>query len=154
MSLVAKLKDNKELERFLKFAVVGAVGALVDFSVFNFFDLVFELKTELSSGISFIAAVSSNFILNRFWTFPDSRSRSVWAQLGQYLSVNVVGLLIRFVIMRFATQPVITLFEELALSLPLSPESLGKNALLAIVIIIVLFWNFFINRYWTYNDVE
>jgi putative flippase GtrA len=31
---------------------------------------------------------------------------------------------------------------------------LGENLALATVVIIVLFWNFFINRYWTYNDVE
>jgi putative flippase GtrA len=31
---------------------------------------------------------------------------------------------------------------------------LAKNATLAIAIGIVMLWNYFVNRYWTYNDVE
>ena len=33
-------------------------------------------------------------------------------------------------------------------------EFLAKNATLVLAIGIVMIWNFFINRYWTYNDVE
>jgi putative flippase GtrA len=31
---------------------------------------------------------------------------------------------------------------------------LGKNLTLAIAVSVVMLWNFFINRYWTYNDVN
>jgi len=38
-----KARDNpKELERFAKFAIVGAIGAVVDFSMFNLMKWVFE----------------------------------------------------------------------------------------------------------------
>jgi putative flippase GtrA len=30
----------------------------------------------------------------------------------------------------------------------------AKNVTLAIAVGIVMLWNFFINRYWTYNDVS
>ncbi len=51
------------------------------------------------------------------------------------------------------------LFEQVVRwSLPrLSPEVgelLGDNLAVAFAVGIVMFWNFFINRYWTYNDVE
>jgi len=37
---------------------------------------------------------------------------------------------------------------------PDSAEILAKNATLAFAIGVVMIWNFFINRYWTYNDIE
>jgi hypothetical protein len=36
----------------------------------------------------------------------------------------------------------------------LSPDVLGENVTLVIAVVIVLFWNFFVNRYWTYSDVK
>jgi putative flippase GtrA len=33
-------------------------------------------------------------------------------------------------------------------------ESLAKNATLLVAIGVVMLWNFFINRHWTYNDIE
>jgi putative flippase GtrA len=36
----------------------------------------------------------------------------------------------------------------------LSPEIVGNNAALATAIIVVMLWNFIVNRYWTYNDVD
>ena len=39
----SKLLENpKELERFLKFAIVGTIGAVVDFVVLNIMKLIFE----------------------------------------------------------------------------------------------------------------
>jgi putative flippase GtrA len=36
----------------------------------------------------------------------------------------------------------------------LSPIWLGHNFSLALAVIIVMMWNFFVNRFWTYGDVE
>jgi putative flippase GtrA len=35
----------------------------------------------------------------------------------------------------------------------LSPRFFGHNLTLAVAILVVMMWNFFANRYWTYNDV-
>jgi putative flippase GtrA len=152
--LVEKLRERPELKRFVKFGIVGFTGALVDFASFNVLGIVFHLGPALAGGISFVLAVTSNFVLNRFWTFPDSRSRTLLEQAGQYLLVNLVGLGIRELILHFAAGPTVAWFQELALPVPLAPEILGENFLLGATIGIVLFWNFFVNRYWTYNDVE
>jgi putative flippase GtrA len=46
----------------------------------------------------------------------------------------------------------------LAVNLPfkgiLTPTLLAHNLALAGAVIVVMFWNFFINRYWTYSDVS
>jgi len=47
------------------------------------------------------------------------------------------------------------LFESLPFQIPFfSPDFLAKNMTLAIAVIVVMFWNFFVNRYITYSDVE
>jgi putative flippase GtrA len=67
----------------LRFAVVGAIGAVVDFGTFN---LVNHLPHARRVGQRFsFAAVMSNFLWNRFWTYPDSRSKKVPGKLPVYL---------------------------------------------------------------------
>lgn len=148
------VKDKRERERFLKFAVVGVIGFIVDFSSFNIFRNLFLFSAEISSIFSFSIAVLSNFLFNRFWTYPDSRSKSILGQLAQFLIVNLVGLSIRTSIFSLILSRIILFFQKIDLNIFLSPEILGENLALVIVVLIVMFWNFFINRYWTYNDVN
>ena len=147
------ITDKKERERFLKFSVVGFIGFFVDAGVFNLCRSVFEIEPGIASAISFTVAVISNFLFNRFWTYPDSRSKPVSAQLGQFFIVNIIGLGIRTGVLLLILNPLYELFGSIQFDLPLSPVVLGDNLALIIVVGIVLFWNFFINRYWTYNDV-
>ena len=148
------LSDNKETIRFLKFATVGAIGSVVDFAVMNLFTHLFNMPLVFAGSISFICAVISNFTLNRFWTYPESRSRHVLHQLGMFFLVNAAGILIRIPILHFGEPPMAGAFESMAHLSNAAAESLAKNATLALAIGIVMVWNFFINRYWTYNDVE
>ena len=153
-------KKAKELERFIKFLLVGTLGFVVDFGTFN--TLLFLLKPPdgsplilLCSTIAFTAAVISNFIWNRYWTYPDSRSKSLRGQMAQFIGVNVVGLGIRSVILA-ELQPLMygavgSLFTNMADDLLVNMSS---SLALAVAVIVVLFWNFFVNRYWTYSDVK
>jgi putative flippase GtrA len=149
------LSNPRERTRFLRFLVVGIIGAFVDFGVENLLHRVFGLPYVLSGAISFICAILSNFFWNRYWTYPDSRSKPIVRQLIQFSFVNATGLLIRIPILRFL-EPVVSkafhLLPDQLLFLP--PDALGENATLAIAVGVVLFWNFFVNRYWTYSDVK
>ncbi len=155
---------SKEVERFLKFAIVGVFGAVVDFGVLNVLQLTLlppsgsneNVHVALATGIAFTCAVISNFIWNRYWTFPDSRSRPLGVQLTQFAVVSVVGLLFRLVFVS-ATYGPLGDFAQRVLQTSADTQAinqLGSNIAQAISILIVLFWNFFANRYWTYNDVE
>ena len=145
---------QRERTRFIRFAIVGAIGFGVDFITFNLFRSGIGIPPEISSILSFLAAVISNFIWNRYWTYPDSRSKSLMGQLIQFIVVNIVGLGIRTGIFILINHPLVSLFEKFSFSLPFESYVLGENLALAIVVVIVMFWNFFINRYWTYNDVD
>jgi putative flippase GtrA len=158
----------KELERFLKFAVVGAIGAIIDLGLTNFMmKFVFHVHPDdvvpvlISAAVGFTAAVSSNFIWNRFWTYPDSRSRQLVKQLGQFFVVNAVGLGIRAVVIGslygFFNAIIEQFFRKVLSGVTLTPDNqarIAANMATIVALVVVMFWNFFANRYWTYNDVD
>lgn len=156
MALTSVLKNSRERTRFLRFAVVGIIGAVVDFGTFNLLSSVVGLSAVLASIFSFIAAIISNFTWNRYWTYPDSRTKPIGHQLFQFTIVSLVGLAIRTPLIAFLEPLLTSMFGRLAV-LPIgfvTAKLLGENMALAIAVIVVMFWNFFINRYWTYSDVE
>ncbi len=149
------LVNPRERTRFLRFAVVGLIGAVVDFGVMNLFNKGLGFSLEIAGTISFIAAIISNFTWNRFWTYPDSRTKTIRRQLIQFTVVSVVGLAIRVPLLHFIEPVALKFVNSLPFGLPaFSPQFYSDNLTLAISILVVMFWNFFVNRYWTYSDVE
>lgn len=152
--MTAKVFSKKERKRFLKFVVVGVIGAVIDFGMMNLLTQVFQMSLVTAGTISFISAIISNFIWNRYWTYPESRSRSIAKQLSMFFAVNIAGLVIRLPILYFLEPPMHPFFHNLEWNLPFDPDFLAKNFTLAFAVGVVMLWNFFVNRYWTYNDVD
>lgn len=149
-SLIARLAaispiHPKETERFFKFAVVGAIGAIVDFGVLNLLVFVFGLHDLVANTISFTCAVLSNFTWNRLWTYPESRQIRKRRQLPQFGLVSLIGWGINTIVLYFA--------DRFLLSFGLS-QALALNIAKAFAILVVLFWNFGANRFWTYRHVD
>ena len=140
--------------RFLKFAIVGAVGSAIDFGVMNLLTHLVNMRLVFAGTISFICAVLNNFTGNRLWTYPESRSRPMLHQLGMFFLVNAAGIAIRVPILQFIEPPMASAFQSMADLSRGSAEILAKNATLGFAIGVVMLWNFFVNRYWTYNDIE
>jgi putative flippase GtrA len=155
------VRNPKRIERFIKFAIVGTIGALVDFTVLNIMKLVFEatgfgeawdvsantrqIQLAAANTISFSTAVLSNFSWNRLWTFPESRERPLGTQLVQFTIVNIAGLAINTLILVGLDQYVLQ---------HILPTRLSYNLAKAVAICVVLFWNFGINLIWTYRGIE
>lgn len=161
---------SKEVERFLRFAIVGASGALIDMG------LVYKLQADvlpptsqfnviLVSAIAFCAAVLSNFIWTRLWVYPDSRSRSFRRQLALFTFISTVGGVSRtawiavshtFIgnLLLEPALPFIRIFRPYYEPGPQAAEKLGTMVALVIAMVVVMLWNFFANRYWTYNDID
>ncbi len=160
----ATAKTTSEITRFLKFSVVGTIGFIIDFGIFNLLMSTFGMESIPASGISFTAAVTNNFILNRYWTYPDSRTKRVSQQAFQFAIVSGLGVGIRFLIFFFFEEMLIqtgasflhllpgTMLSQIPVINAITAVRLGENLTLALAVIIVLFWNFFINRIWTYSD--
>ncbi len=143
-----------ESKRFAKFLVVGTIGAVVDFGTFNLLTAALHLPPVPSSVCSFLAAVASNFMFNRYWTYPDSRSKPVWHQIIQFTTVNLVGLAIRTPLFAVLIPVWRGALAPGSLALPFSAEQLSRNLALGCAVLVVLVWNFVVNRFWTYNDIQ
>lgn len=147
MSIVTNWKERT---RFFRFLAVGAIGFVVDFGVLNLLAFL-GMAPLLAQAFSFGAAVISNFTWNRYWTYPESRSKRKRVQLSQFFVVSVVGLTIRTPIFA-GTHFLLLRWLAAFFVLPLL-ETVAYNLALATAVLIVMFWNFYINRYWTYGDV-
>jgi len=148
------LTDDRERLRFLKFATVGAIGSIIDIGVMNLLTHLFGMRLVYAGSFSFICAVFSNFTLNRHWTYPDSRSRPLLHQLAMFFLVNSIGIAIRIPTLHFVEPVLAKGIENMVHLSHNTSESLAKNGTLLLAIGIVMIWNFFINRYWTYNDID
>jgi len=165
--LITLAKTNrKEFKRFSKFLVVGITGFIVDFGVFNLLLKALNFPPVLAQAISFTLAAINNFLWNRYWTYPDSRSKPILRQFGLFFVLSAIGLAIRTPIFWAASGPMVSLVESMQYglfaglisfitnTLHISVEQLGLNAALAVAVLVVLFWNFFSNRFITYSDVK
>jgi putative flippase GtrA len=153
--------NPREIKRLAKFATVGLVGSVVDFTVLNLMKWLLgsvgfgvgwssalsphQIQLVVANAVSFTAAVLSNFTWNRLWTFPESRERPIGRQLLQFTVVNVLGYAINTVLL-------------IALDTYVFPNFVGErlsfNLAKAVAIGVVLIWNFGVNRIWTYGGIE
>jgi len=161
MPALIKQKENK---RFIKFALVGISGTVVDFGVFNILTTLFNMAgifsvfsveaVIISSVLSFIIAVFNNYHWNRNWTYPESKRLAHSDQLLKFGTVSLIGLIIRTPMFAWIREPLTNFTAGLiGETFFLPPEIVGQNIALATVIVVVLFWNYFINRMWTYKNL-
>jgi putative flippase GtrA len=121
--------------KFLKFGLVGMSGMAVDFGITFLFKEKFNFNKYVSNTCGFFAAASSNFILNRLWTFQSS-DPEVAFQYVKFLSLSTVGVLL--------SNAIIYLLH-------------GRwkwNFYFAklVSIAVVMFWNFFASYFFTFNS--
>ena len=143
--LYAVARRNKsEVKRFVKFAIVGVSGLVVDYSTLNILVYGFGVSSALAIAIAFVVAATNNFAWNILWVYPESR-KSFWRHFPTFLIVNAVGLGINELILFLFERPIELLFNS---------HVIGLNLTKAIAAIIVMVWNFLVNRFVTFRHVK
>jgi putative flippase GtrA len=160
MTIPVSRINKKEMTRFFKFAVVGAFGAGVDFGVVFILERFVHPPAPIDKwwssiivGISLSTAIVSNFIWNRYWTYPDSRSKPLAKQFGQFYVINILAYVIRGPIMLLETVFAGWLDRWFVMGQE-TAATFGTYMAWALGVGIAMFWNFFINRFVTYSDVD
>src|SRR5512135_1041483 len=149
--LITLAKTNrKEFKRFAKFLAVGITGFIVDFGVFNLLYKALNFNPVLAQAISFTLAAINNFLWNRYWTYPDSRSKPILRQFGQFFLLSVIGLLIRTPIFSLLSGPATSLVDTVPFgpfagllnfaitTIHLTHNQIANNAALAGAVLVVL----------------
>jgi putative flippase GtrA len=139
-SLPRHITRSPELTRFTRFLVVGTLGTLLDFGVLTLLKLA-GLPTLVAATLGFLVGLTSNYLLNSRWTFAQA-GHAGWRQFARFACVSLVGL---------ALNDLIVLGLESPLGQLTGDPSLGYLPAKAFATGIVLFWNYFANRLWTFR---
>ena len=92
--MIKEILHNQTLiERFLKFCLVGGSGVVVDFGITYLAKELLKLNKYVANSLGFICAATSNYILNRTWTFGSS-DPDIAMQYLQFFGFSLVGLAI------------------------------------------------------------
>lgn len=130
-----------KLPRFIRFLTVGVVGTLLDFTLLTLLKRA-GLPTLPANTLSFTAGLINNFTWNRLWTFRENAAD--WRkQLVQFTFISLIGL---------ALNNLIVLALEALLGTFLGPLAWVPAKLLATAL--VVFWNYFANRKWTFSQTS
>ena len=148
------LNKKKERIRFYKFLAVGIISSIVDFGLMNVFTLVVNFPLVSAQALSFIIAVINSFLWNHYWTYPESRTKSPIQKFLQFVVVNIIGIGIRTLSIPWFDKIIFRFLTNKNIDLLLSNQVVSQNLSLAIAVVIVMMWNFFINRIWTFNDID
>ena len=144
--------NGKETKRFVKFAFVGALGSVTDFTILNLLIKFAGFPSGIANGAGFCAAVLQNFLLNRYWTYPESRVRKTHQQMAKFALVSVVGFGINYLVFEFFDELLRPYWVEWLSSADLG-FTLSYNSAKLFAIGVVLFWNFAANRLWTFKGL-
>ena len=98
MSITLKERLLSFLSQGLKFGAVGALGFVVDFTVFNLLRTTVLDSADVHAGplyakvISTILAIAVNWIGNRYWTFSKNQQSQTLREGIEFLAVSLVGM--------------------------------------------------------------
>src|SRR5690349_838400 len=141
MAAFSGTSSSREMERFSHFLAVGSVGTLLDFSLLTLLKLA-GLPTLFANSLSFVVGLANNFTWNRLWTFGDSVEPDLRMQLAKFTSINLVGLVL---------SNLIVLSFEGPLGAMLGHPTWGYLPAKVISTGVVLFWDYYANRTWTFK---
>ena len=92
------LLDHKK--EFFKFYMVGFSGLIINYFISYYMFTLFGFTHLYSSIIGILFSLSSNFLLNKFWTFQDMNIdlRIIVKQYLKYFLFNSVGIFIQLLV--------------------------------------------------------
>jgi putative flippase GtrA len=77
--------------KFIKFCTVGFSGLVVDFFITWLLKDKVKINKYIANTIGFITAATSNYILNRLWTF-QSTNPEIFTEFLSFVTIAVTGL--------------------------------------------------------------
>jgi len=121
------------LLQIMKFCLVGASGMALDFAITFLVKEKINIHRYVANATGFICAASSNFALNRYWTF-ESRNPEVYQEFGLFLTFALVGMALNTLFLFF--------FEKQNF-----PFYVSKF----FAIVLTTIWNFTTNYFFTFH---
>ncbi len=133
-----KRKSVLFLSKAGRFYTVGATGLLLNFIVSTLLTrgAISNLWYIEASVVGIILSITSNFFLNKIWTFEDRKfSRGTLPQYGTFVGLSTVGAMIQLLLLYILVQ---------------SGFEYGISLLAAVAVASIS--NFLLNKKWTFHE--
>ncbi len=146
------LHRRRGARQFVKFGIVGASSTAINFAALYLMLTLLHGHRYISATIAFLVSVGNGYIWNKRWTFKEAQAKALHTQFGQFLLVNLVGLLLDLLIIRLISVPLE--HEVHHLWAAMTPARVEKAAVMGAQLVataVVVFWNFYANRRWTFQ---
>jgi putative flippase GtrA len=136
------LQTNETLSSAARFALIGILGTLVDFSLFSLLHLVLGFPTLPSNSLSYCAGIINNYFFHSKWTFAPRGQQSSRKQFAQFTAISLSALLLNNLVV-LLLMPVLSQVVG----------SAGYSSLAAklCAVGVGFSWNFLANHLWTFR---
>ncbi|MFC2089622.1 GtrA family protein [Bacteroidota bacterium] len=129
--------SRSRVEEFIKFAVVGGSGVVINMGLLYFLTRYLSVRLEFASPIAIETSILTNFALNNFWTFKKRDARfSLWSRLLRYHLVTGLAGLVNYLVLLMLVR-LLDMNEFLS-------NLIGIGAGMLI--------NYFLNSLWTWRE--
>jgi len=133
-----KNPDPRPFE-FLRFAAVGVVGLFVDMAALTVALELLHLDVYSGRVVSYLAAATTTWALNRRFTFAPVVETSALRQWAKFLAANALGGLVNY-----GVYAAIVTFTALGAAWPVLGVAAGSIAGLA--------FNFTVSKRWVFKN--
>ena len=92
---------KQNMQKLLRFGLVGLVGTVINFSVYWVTLIHTPLGVNMSAIVAFGVAVTNNYILNHSWTFARENEKKPinQFQFSKYFLGNILGLSVNLLVL-------------------------------------------------------
>ena len=132
-TIVNKIIKRRGVRQFVKFSIVGSFNTIIDFTVYLGLTRIFGLYFLVANIVSGLVAMTFSFFVNKHYTFRNG-SNQIVRQYTKFAVINIIGFGLNNTLV-FTFVEVVHLYDVYA-----------KISAIAIV----LFWNFFAQKYWAF----
>jgi dolichol-phosphate mannosyltransferase len=124
---------------FIKFAIVGTMGVVVNLGSFTLL-LAMGINKFLASPIAIEISIVSNFMFNNYWTFRWRKTKDrIYIKGLKFNAISLVALGVSY-----------STFAALSRAFPQLPPQIPQLAGIVPATLV----NYFLNSYWTFKHVD
>ena len=124
---------KQTFRQFIYFSGIGVIGTAGHYAVLIALVELFEIDPVYATTAGFVTGAIINYILNYHFTFRSSKRHG--EALSKFMTVAIVGAILNTGIMHAGLE--ITPWPYLVIQV--------------IATVIVLLWNFLLNKFWTFS---
>lgn len=132
------LLNNKRFKPIIRFGCVGCLNTLVDFGVFTLINSFFGVNYIVSQILSYSSGTLNSYILNKHWTFNDTKtSKKTTKEIVQFIVVNSASLGVSLI----------------SLSILMNNSSMNSSFAKIISMVLAQVVNFLGYRFWVFGTI-